>query len=34
MTAPALEVRRLTVSYGGRPVLWEVDVAFPAGRPP
>ena len=27
----ALEVRRLTVSYGARPVLWDVDVAFPAG---
>ncbi len=32
MSTPALEVRRLTVSYGGRPVLWEVDAAFPAGR--
>ncbi len=31
MTPPALEVHRLTVSYGGRPVLWDVDVAFPAG---
>ncbi|HEU4657751.1 MAG TPA: metal ABC transporter ATP-binding protein [Capillimicrobium sp.] len=29
---PALEVRRLTVSYGGRPVLWDVDASFPAGR--
>ena len=28
MTA-ALEVRRLTVSYSGRPVLWDVDAAFP-----
>ncbi len=28
---PALEVRRLTVSYGVRPVLWDVDAAFPAG---
>lgn len=28
---PALEVRRLTVSYGGRPVLWDVDATFPAG---
>jgi manganese/zinc/iron transport system ATP- binding protein len=28
---PALEVRRLTVSYGDRPVLWDVDAAFPAG---
>jgi manganese/zinc/iron transport system ATP- binding protein len=27
----ALEIRRLTVSYGGRPVLWDVDAAFPAG---
>ena len=30
--APAVEVRRLTVSYGARPVLWDVDVSFPAGR--
>ena len=29
--AAALEVRRLTVSYGARPVLWDVDVTFPAG---
>ena len=28
---PALEVRRLTVSYGGRPVLWDVDARFPSG---
>lgn len=27
---PALEVRRLTVSYGARPVLWDVDARFPA----
>jgi len=27
----ALETRRLTVSYGGRPVLWDVDAQFPAG---
>jgi manganese/zinc/iron transport system ATP- binding protein len=27
----ALEVRRLTVSYGARPVLWDVDASFPAG---
>ncbi len=26
----ALEVQRLTVSYGGRPVLWDVDTRFPA----
>ena len=29
--APALEVRRLTVSYGGRPALWDVDASFPSG---
>ncbi|MCW3011771.1 MAG: transporter related protein [Solirubrobacterales bacterium] len=29
--AAPLEVRRLTVSYGGRPVLWDVDARFPAG---
>jgi manganese/zinc/iron transport system ATP- binding protein len=28
---PALETRRLTVSYGARPVLWDVDASFPAG---
>jgi manganese/zinc/iron transport system ATP- binding protein len=27
----ALEVRRLTVSYATRPVLWDVDAAFPTG---
>ncbi|MDP2711512.1 MAG: metal ABC transporter ATP-binding protein [Solirubrobacteraceae bacterium] len=27
---PALEVRRLTVSYGAHPVLWDVDARFPA----
>jgi len=27
----ALEVRRLTVSYSGRPVLWDVDADFPVG---
>lgn len=30
-TTPALEVRRMTVSYGSRPVLWDVDASFPAG---
>ncbi|HEV2777298.1 MAG TPA: metal ABC transporter ATP-binding protein, partial [Solirubrobacteraceae bacterium] len=30
-TTPALEVRRLPVSYGSRPVLWDVDARFPAG---
>jgi manganese/zinc/iron transport system ATP- binding protein len=29
--AAALETRRLTVSYGARPVLWDVDARFPAG---
>ncbi len=28
---PALEVRRLTVSYSARPVLWDVDARFPKG---
>jgi manganese/zinc/iron transport system ATP- binding protein len=28
---PALEVRRLTVSYGSRPALWDVDAGFPRG---
>jgi manganese/zinc/iron transport system ATP- binding protein len=27
----ALEVRRLTVSYSAKPVLWDVDAAFPEG---
>jgi manganese/zinc/iron transport system ATP- binding protein len=27
----ALEVRRLTVSYSARPVLWDVDARFPEG---
>jgi manganese/zinc/iron transport system ATP- binding protein len=27
----AVEVRRLTVSYGARPVLWDVDASFPHG---
>jgi manganese/zinc/iron transport system ATP- binding protein len=32
VTAPAaLEVCGLTVSYAGRPVLWEVDAVFPDG---
>jgi manganese/zinc/iron transport system ATP- binding protein len=28
---PALAVRRMTVSYGSRPALWDVDVTFPEG---
>jgi manganese/zinc/iron transport system ATP- binding protein len=31
MSEPALEIRRLTVSYDAQPVLWDVDAAFPAG---
>lgn len=27
----ALELRRLTVSYSSRPVLWDVDARFPTG---
>jgi manganese/zinc/iron transport system ATP- binding protein len=29
--APALEIRRLTVSYSSRPALWDVDAVIPAG---
>lgn len=29
--AAALEIRRMTVSYGARPVVWDVDATFPAG---
>jgi manganese/zinc/iron transport system ATP- binding protein len=28
---PAIEIRGLTVSYTSRPVLWDVDAAFPEG---
>lgn len=28
---PALEVKRLTVSYGARPALWDVDAKLPGG---
>lgn len=28
---PALETRRLTVSYGRRPAVWDLDAEFPAG---
>ena len=31
MTAPAIEVEDLTVAYGERPALWDVDVSVPAG---
>ena len=30
--APALEVKRLTASYSAKPVLWDVDATFPAGK--
>ena len=30
--APPVEVHDLTVSYGSKPVLWDVDVAFPEGQ--
>jgi manganese/zinc/iron transport system ATP- binding protein len=29
--AAALELRRLTVSYDAKPVVWDVDASFPAG---
>ena len=29
--APALEVRRLTVSYSSRPALWDADAVIPSG---
>ena len=31
MTPPAIEVADLTVAYGDRPALWDVDVTVPAG---
>ncbi|HEX8910767.1 MAG TPA: metal ABC transporter ATP-binding protein [Humisphaera sp.] len=31
-TTPALEVHDLTVSYHRKPVLWNVDLAVPAGK--
>jgi manganese/zinc/iron transport system ATP- binding protein len=31
VSAPALEVTDLTVAYGDKPVLWDVDVEVPAG---
>jgi manganese/zinc/iron transport system ATP- binding protein len=31
VSAPAVEVRDLTVAYGEKPVLWDVDVDIPAG---
>lgn len=29
--APALELRRLTVSYGSRPAVWDIDASVPRG---
>jgi manganese/zinc/iron transport system ATP- binding protein len=31
VSAPALEVTDLTVAYGDKPVLWDVDLEVPAG---
>ncbi len=31
LTSPAIEVTDLTVAYGERPVLWDVDLSVPAG---
>jgi manganese/zinc/iron transport system ATP- binding protein len=31
MSAPAVEVTDLTVAYGEKPVLWDVDVTVPQG---
>ena len=31
MTVPALEVTDLTVAYGDKPVLWDVDLEVPTG---
>ncbi len=31
-TTAAIEVHDLTVSYGAKPVLWDVDVLIPAGQ--
>ena len=31
MSAPALEVTDLTVAYGDRPALWDVDLEVPVG---
>jgi manganese/zinc/iron transport system ATP- binding protein len=31
-SSPAIEVHDLTVAYGTKPVLWDVDVSIPAGQ--
>jgi manganese/zinc/iron transport system ATP- binding protein len=31
-TPPPIEVHNLTVAYGKRPVLWDIDFAVPAGQ--
>ena len=32
VAVPAVEVTDLTVAYGERPVLWDIDLALPAGQ--
>jgi manganese/zinc/iron transport system ATP- binding protein len=32
MSATAIEVHSLTVTYGHKPVLWDIDVSIPSGR--
>ncbi|MBX7256168.1 MAG: metal ABC transporter ATP-binding protein [Candidatus Hydrogenedentes bacterium] len=32
ITAPPIDVHDLTVAYQHRPVLWDIDVAFPEGK--
>jgi manganese/zinc/iron transport system ATP- binding protein len=32
MSATAIEVHNLTVAYGQKPVLWDIDIAIPSGH--
>jgi manganese/zinc/iron transport system ATP- binding protein len=32
MSEPAIEVHNLTVAYGQKPVLWDIDVSIPTGE--
>ncbi len=32
MSPPAIEVHNLTVAYGQKPVLWDIDVSIPSGN--
>jgi len=32
MSEPAIEVHNLTVAYGQKPVLWDIDVSIPTGQ--